>query len=169
MKNARFLLVVFLFAMSGCAGPKIAADLLANARVNEKPLTTNSSLVHVAINPRINNSEDIDDSVKQSLETALANAKIFGADSLRPYRIDADILIASQAPGGFGMFVGSLEIRYVVHDSNDKVILDKTIFTEAGSDKWSFFGNVRARRSRAVNISKNVLQFVDTLQSQLQK
>ena len=69
----------------------------------------------------------------------------------------------------FGSFEGQLEIRYVVHDSNDREILDKTISTVAGSDQWSFSGAKRHRRARAVNISKNVLQFVDILQSLLQK
>ncbi|MCD4812039.1 hypothetical protein K8R14_05630 [bacterium] len=169
IKNTYLLLLMLLFAVSGCAGPKIATDLLANARTNEKPLTKNSSIVNVAINPRINNYEKLDESVKQSLEIALANANIFGADSSRPYSIDANILIASQSPMSFGSFEGKLEIRYVVQDLNDREILDKRILTVAGSDKWSFSGAERHRRARAVNISKNVLQFVDILQNLLQK
>ena len=169
MKNTYLLVLMLLFAISGCAGPKIAADLLANARTNEKPLTNNSSIVNVEITPRINNYEKLDESVKQSLEIALANANIFGADSSRPYRIDANILTASQSPMSFGSFEGKLEIRYVVHDPNDREILDKTIFTVAGSDKWLFSGAARHRRARAVNTSKNALQFVDILQSLLQK
>ena len=169
MKNTYLLLLMLLFAFSGCAGPKIATDLLANARTNEKALTNNSSIVNVAINPRINNYEKLDESVKRSLEIALANANIFGADSSKPYRIDANILIASEAPISFGSFEGTLEIRYTVHDPNDREILDKTIFTVAGSDKWFFYGVKRHRRARAVNISKNVLQFVDILQNLLQK
>jgi hypothetical protein len=81
MRNTYLLLLMLLFAFSGCAGPKIAADLLANARTNEKPLTNSSSIVNVKINPRINNYEKLDESVKQSLEIALAKANIFGADS----------------------------------------------------------------------------------------
>jgi hypothetical protein len=69
----------------------------------------------------------------------------------------------------FGSFEGKLEIRYVVRDPNDGEMLDKTILTVAGSDEWSFSGAARHRRARAVNISKNVLQFVDILQSLLQK
>lgn len=168
-KNTYLLFIMLLFAISGCAGPKIATDLLANAKTNEKPLTNQSSIVNVAINPSINNYEKLDESVKQSLEIALANANIFGVDSSKPYRIDANILIASQSPMSFGSFEGQLEIRYVVHDSNDREILDKTISTVAGSDQWSFSGAKRHRRARAVNISKNVLQFVDNLQSLLQK
>ena len=169
MKNTYLLLFMLLFACGGCAGPKIAVDLLANARMSEKPLVNNSSIVNVEINPNINNYEKLDETVKQSLEIALTNANIFGADSSSLYRINANILIASQSPMSFGSFKGKLEIRYVVHDPNDREVLDKTIFTEAGSDKWYFSGAARHRRSRAVNISKNVLQFVDTLQSLFQK
>ncbi len=169
IKNTYLLLFMLLFAMSGCAGPKIAADLLAKTRTNEKPLTKYSSIVNVSINPDINNYEKLDESVKQSLEIALANANIFGADSLKPFRIDAKILIASQSPMNFGSFKGKLEIRYVVHDSDDMEVLDKTISTVAGSDKWFFSGFARHRRSRAVNISKNVLQFVDIMQNLLKK
>jgi hypothetical protein len=168
MKNTYLLLLMLLFALSGCAGPKIAADLLTNTRTNEKPLTNDSSTVNVTINPRINNYEKLDESVKQSLEIALANANIFGVDASKPYRIDANILTASQPPMSFGSFEGKLEIRYMVHGPNDDTILDKTIFTIAGSDKMFFSGAKRHRRARAVNISKNVLQFVDILQSLLQ-
>lgn len=169
MKNIYLLLLILLLALSGCAGPKIAADLLANARTNEKPVTVNSSVVNVTINPRINNYEKIDESVKESLELALAKANIFGIDSSQPYRIDANILTASQPPMSFGSFEGQLEIQYLVHDPDGSEILDKTIFSVAGSDKMFFSGAKRHRRARAVNISKNVLQFVDILQSQLQK
>ena len=169
MKYTYLLLFMLLFALSGCAGPKIAADLLANARTNEAPLINNSSVVNVAINPRINNYEKIDESVKQSLDIALAKANIFGTDYSRPYRINANILTASQSPMSFGSFEGKLEIRYVVHDPDDREILDKTISTVAGSDKWFLAAVKRHRRARAINISKNVLQFIDILQSLLQK
>ena len=160
---------MLLFIFSSCAGSKIAVDLLANTSRNEKPLTNNSSYVDVTINSHINNKEKLDASVKQSLELALANANIFGADDSRSYRIYANILTASQAPMSFGSFKGKLEIKYVVYDLNDKEILDKTILTEAGSDKFIFSGAARHRRARAVNISKNVLQFVEILQSQLEQ
>ncbi len=170
MKSTYLLLLTLSLVLSGCGGgPNIAADLLANARKNEKPLTDNSSTVNVKINPSITNVEKIDESVKQSLEIALANANLFGADSSRPYRIDANILTASQPRWSSGSFEGKLEIRYVVHDPDGREILDKTLFTVAGSDKQFYLAEERHRRSRAVNISKNVLQFVDILQSLLQK
>ena len=40
--------------------------------------------------------------------------------SSRPYTIDANILVASEAPASFGSFEGQLEIRYVVHDPDDR-------------------------------------------------
>lgn len=169
MTNLCSLLLILFLTLSGCAGPKIATDLLANTRVYEKPLTENASIVSVQINPRINNYEKLDDSLKQSLEIALANAKIFGPDTSKNYRISANITIASQSPMGTGSFEGKFEVRYVVHDTNDREILDKTILTVAGSDEWFFSGMARHRRSRAVNISKNVLQFIDILQGSLKK
>jgi hypothetical protein len=168
-KSRYLLLLITLFVSSGCVGPKIAADLLANAMTNEKSLTNSSSIVNMTINPSINNNEGLDESVKQSLEMALANANIFGADSSRPYTIDSNILKASQSPMSFGSFAGQLEIRYVVHDPKGKEILDKTLLTVAGSDRFIFSGAARHRRARAVNISKNVLEFVDILQNLLQK
>jgi hypothetical protein len=110
----------------------------------------------------------LDESVKQSLEIALVNANIFDKNTSKTYKIDANILVASQAPMSFGNFNGTLEIRYVVLDIDGKEILDKKIYTEAGSDRWYFVGAKRHRRARALNISKNVLQFVETLQSQLE-
>lgn len=160
-------LLTFLIVLSSCAGPKIAVDQLANAKKNEKPLTNSTSIVNVTINPLINNREKLDESVKQSLKIALANANIFGKDSIKSYKIDANISVASQAPASFGNFEGTLEIHYVVHDINDVELLYKKIYTVAGSDKWYFVATKRHRRARALNISKNVLQFVDFLQGQL--
>ncbi len=170
VKGASLLLPILLLVLSGCidAGSKIAPDLLVNMSTNSKPLTCNSSTVNVTINPSINNYEKLDESVKRSLEIALANANIFGSVSSQPYRIDANILLASQSPMSFGSFKGKLEIKYVVHDPNGNQFIQKTIHTVAESDK-SGFGPVRHRRARAVNISKNVLQFVDILQSQLKE
>ena len=162
-------LVFIIIIVSGCAGPKIAPDLLIKAEKNDKPLVDNAVTIDVKINPAIHNYEKIDESVKESLEIALKNANIFGADSAHPYKISADILVASQAAMSFGSFNGKLEINYILFDETNNKIIEKKIYTEAGSDKWYFSGAKRHRRARAVNISKNVLQFVDILQSQLKK
>lgn len=171
--KARYLIPVLSFllviAASGCAGPKIAADLLANVDKRDQPLVKNAVAIEVAINPAINNDERIDESVKESLALALANANLFGADPARPYRINARVTVASQAAMSFGSFEGKLEINYVLLDAGNNKIMDETIHTEAGSDTMYFYGPKRHRRARAVNISKNVLQFVAILQTRLGK
>lgn len=171
IENTRRLLLISLalasLAITGCAGQKIAPDLLANVTVSGEPLVKNAVSIDVGINPEINNYEKLDQSVKESMELALANANVFGSDSTQPYRISANILIASQAAWSFGNFNGKLEISYAVFDASDNKIIDEKIYTEAGSDKKLFSGAARHRRARAVNISKNVLQFVSLLQAQL--
>lgn len=156
---------LILILTSGCAGPKIAADLLDHAETNKEPLLKNSVTIDAEINPSINNYEGIDESVKQSLEVALRKSNIFGADSSRSYRINANVRIASQAAMSFGSFEGKLEVHYILFDENNNEIVNEIIYTEAGSDVWYFSGAKRHRRARAVNIAKNVLQFVDILQS----
>jgi hypothetical protein len=162
------VILISIFMLSGC-GAKVAPDLLAKVKVNNEPLVENSSAINVTINPDINNYEELDKTVKESLDIALTNGNLFGTDSSNPYKIDANILIASQSPFSFGSFEGTLEVQYVVHDSNNVKILDKKIFTIAGSDRWSFIGAKRHRRARAVNISKNVLQFIDILQNTIEE
>ena len=162
-------LVSLIIFVSGCAGPKIANDLLSQVEIHNKPLINNTVTINVQIKPGIHNHEKIDESVKESLKIALINANSFGKDSSHPYRIDANIMVASQSPMSFGSFPGKLQINYLLFDDTNNKIIDETIYTEAGSDKWFFSGAARHRRSRAVNISKNVLQFVDVLQKKLNK
>ena len=167
------LMMIFIIIACGCAGPKIAIniapDLLAPAEKNNMPLVNNAVTITVEIDPAINNYEKIDESVKESLEMALINANIFGADPLHYYRIHANIMEASQAAFSFGSFEGTLKINYILFDDTNNKIIDETIYTEAGTDKWVYLAVTRHQRARAVNISKNVLQFVDILQSQLKK
>jgi hypothetical protein len=162
-------LLFFTVIIGGCAAPNIAPDILAQAKQMPTPLVSNAVTVNVTINPKINNAEKIDDKVKQSLELALKNANIFGPDSSHPYKIDADVLIASESAWSFGSFDNRLQINYAVFDDTGTKILEKEIFTEAGSDKWYFAGYKRHQRARAFNIAKNVLQFVDALQNELKK
>ena len=54
-------------------------------------------------------------------------------------------------------FEGKLEVSYIVYDEKNNKILNKTIYTVAGSDIWYFSGAKRHRRARAVNIAKNIL------------
>ena len=162
-------LVCIILFTSGCAGPKIASDLLDHAKHSNKPLINNTVTIDAEINPSINNYERIDESVKESLEIAFIKSNIFGADSSHPYRINVNVMVASQAPMSFGSFEGKLEVNYILFDESNNEILNETIYTEAGSDIWYFSGAKRHRRARAVNIAKNVLQFVDILDSKFNK
>jgi hypothetical protein len=163
-----FIVCIILF-FSGCAGPKVAMDLLGDTRQNPEPLVNNEASIFVEIDPSINNYERIDETLKQSLEIALKNSNIFGTDASQLYRIKANILVASQSPMSFGNFNGKLEVNYAVFDETKNEIINETIYTEAGSDKFYFVGAKRHRRARAVNISKNVLQFVEILQNKLRQ
>ena len=170
IKNIYLLLLVFItMIVSGCAAPRIAPDLLAHVEKQNTPLINNAVTIKAQINPAINNYEKLDKSVKESLEIALKNANLFGPDSSHPYRINANIMLASESAWSFGAFHNRLKINYAVFDETNNKILDKTIYTEAESDRWYFAGYRRHARARAVNISKNVLQFVDFLQGQLKK
>jgi len=153
----------------GCAGPKVATDLLAEVPRQETPLASAPAAVEVSIDPGINNREGLDDTLKESLELALSNANVFGNDGATPYRIEAHILVASQSAMSFGNFEGKLGVHWVVHDPTGQQVLDEEIHTIAGADHWSFSGAARHRRARAVNIAKNVLQFVDLLVGRLQR
>ncbi len=164
------MLLAVTFVFSGCTlPPKVADDLLAKVTHNQQPLVSESASITVQINPEINNYEKIDASVRTSIELALKNTNIFGANAAHPYRIDANILGASQSRVSFGSFEGTLQIRYSVFDPSNNKVLDQTISTIAGSDEHYLSGAARHRRSRAVNISKNVLEFVDILQTKLKK
>ncbi|MDA3787346.1 MAG: hypothetical protein PF503_02460, partial [Desulfobacula sp.] len=133
------------------------------------PLIDNSVTIDLKFNPAFNRQYKIEESVKESLEIALIKSNIFGAESSHPYRINVDVIIASMAPMSFGNFGNKLEIHYILFDENNNDIINETIHTVAESDEWYFAGVKRAQRARAVNISKNVLQFVDILQNQLNK
>ena len=158
-------LIVLSVVLGGCAGPKIATDLLGNAAPNDKPICSCSYEIVATIDPRINNYEGIDMSVRESLDLALTTAKLFTPEAATKYKIKADVLVASQAAWSFGSFNGKLSIRYTVLNPSGQELLNKEIYTEAGSDKHYFSGEARHRRARAVNISKNVLQFVELLRT----
>lgn len=160
-----FSLVWIIIFISACAGPRVASDLLVPTAHNNNPLLENAVIIFTEINPAISNFEGIDGILKESLELALKNSNIFGEDSSHPYRIMANILVASQPPMSFGNFEGQLKVNYILFDDSKTEILNETIYTEAGSDEWSFSGAKRHRRARAANIAKNVLQFVNILQN----
>jgi hypothetical protein len=161
-KSLQSLLVLFpLFA--SCVGPAIAEDLLREVERQEQPLAAAAPAIAVSLNPDINNAEGLDASVEQSLTIALDNANLFGEGVGGGYRIDADIVTASMSTMSFGSFEGKFDVHYVVHDASGRKVFDETVKTVAGSDQWSFAGAARHRRSRAVQMAKNVLTFVDLL------
>ena len=158
-------LIALSVVLGGCAGPKIAADLLGKVEPNDRPICSCSYEIVATIDPGINNYEGIDQSVRESLDLALTTAKLFTPGAATRYKIKADVLVASQAAWSFGLFNGKLSVRYTVLDPSGQELLNKTIYTEAGSDRHSFSGARRHQRARAVNISKNVLQFVELLRA----
>jgi hypothetical protein len=159
------LLLALSIVFGGCTGLKIAPDLVGSVRPNEKPITSSAYETTVTINPNINNDEGIDQSVQESLDMALDSAKIFTAGGASKYKIKADILIASEAAWSFGSFDNKLQIRYTVINPSGHELIDKTIYTEAGSDHFIFYGGARHQRARAVNMAKNVTEFVEFLRT----
>lgn len=160
-KATLFVAAALLPFLASCVGPAIAEDLLQNVERQATPISASAPTIHVTINEAINNSEGLDESVKQSLEIALRNANLFGEDAGDGCRIDADIVLASMSAIGFGSFEGKFDVHYVVRDDGDRTVFDETIKTVAGSDSWYFSGAARHRRSRAVQMANNVLEFVD--------
>lgn len=169
IRCSMLLVILSLSLLAGCAGPKVASDLLVKTEKLNSPLVGHGYSISAEINPKINNYEKIDKSVKESLDIALKKANIFSANQSQPYIINANVEIASQAAWSFGSFEGKLQVEYTVYDELKKVILEKVIYTEAGSDEWYFSGAKRHTRARAVNIAKNVLEFTDYLKENLKK
>jgi hypothetical protein len=159
------LFFVLSVLLAGCAGPKIAMDVLSKAPPNDKPICSCSYEIVATINPRINNDEGIDQSVRESLDIALTTAKLFTPGAASTYTIKANVLIASEATFSFGPFNGKLSIGYAVLDSSGHELLKTEIYTEAGSDLGFASGVARHQRARALNIAKNVLQFVEFLRT----
>ncbi|WP_347454826.1 hypothetical protein ABEF79_04775 [Acinetobacter sp. ANC 7454] len=163
-------LVASTLALVGCATPLIAPDIIANVKKVDSPYLQNASSVQVSINPKINNREKIDVKVKDSLELALKNSNLFGTNTQQPYKITAEVLVASQAAVSFGNFEGKLGIKYTVFDDKGVQIFQDTINTVAGSDLNPLSPAVaRHTRSRARNIALNVNEFVEKLETVLRK
>jgi hypothetical protein len=151
--------------LAGCAGPNLARDQLETVQPNERPICACSYEIATTINPRINNDENLDKSLGESLDIALRQAKLFTPDAAVRYRIKADILVASEATFSFGDFAGKLSVHYSVLNPAEQEVLQTDISTEAGSDHWYFAGVKRHQRARALNTAKNVMQFVDFLRA----
>lgn len=160
------LVLVLSVALAGCTAPKeVAPDLLGSNNPNAVPMTSSGYETTVTINPRISNYEHIDDAVHESLDMALNSAHIFSPTGASKYKIKADILTASESTVSFGSFDNTLQIHYAVVAPSGQQVFDQTISTEAGTDHWTFLGAERHRRARAVNIAKNVQEFVSLLRA----
>lgn len=152
--------------MTGCAGTSVAPDLLNQIHV-AKPIVDQTLTIDTVINQEIDRYEMVEESIKESLETALINANIFGKDSSHPYELIINVKLFSQSPMSFGNFGNRLDVNYELYDANKNTIINESIYTIAESDKFIFSGDARARRARAVNIAKNVNQFLELLQTKL--
>ena len=158
-------LILAAFLFTGC-GSRIAPDILTKTERLDVPLVESGFAITTEIDSNINNAEGIDNSVKESLALALQTANIFGDRTQGAYVIVARVQIASQSPVSI-RFAGKLQVKYTVYDANKNKVLDKTIYTEAGSDQFILLGAKRHTRARAVNIAQNVLQFTDHLKETL--
>ena len=173
MKNIkRFSILHYLIAVSmalvlgGCAGTTVAPGLLNQPHVG-KPIVNKDILVSSPINQSIDRSEKVEESIKESLDIALDSAGLFKKGASQQYKLVATTQLFSQSPMSFGKFGNKLNVNYQLLDQNNHLILSKSIFTIAESDKWFFAGVKRAERARAVNIAKNVNQFMVFLRKKL--
>ena len=152
--------------MGGCTSTTVAPELLQQPH-HQTHVINKSAVVTAPINTHIDRSEKVEESIKESLDIALNNANIFNKNSNEHYTIIATTALFSQSPVGFGMFGNKLNVNYKVYNENMKLLMDESIFTIDQSDKWFFAGGKRAERARAVNIAKNVNQFMVKLQTKL--
>ncbi|MDO4698012.1 MAG: hypothetical protein Q4A60_04965 [Pasteurellaceae bacterium] len=137
-----------------------------------KPAIKSDYALNVSMNPKVERQASalgVTRLVQDSLKIALDNANIFTKSGKNHYKVDAYIEQASQATFSFGRFNGKLKIHYLVKTPEGNTVFEKSVYTEAGSDKWYFSGAMRHTRARIVNVSKNVNQFVQELNSNLRK
>lgn len=158
-------LIVMMF-LGGCGGTTVAPNLLKQPH-KTKPIINKSINVTSPINHNIDRAEKVEESIKESLELALNNSNIFKQGTKKQYKLVATTQSFSQAPMSFGKFGNKLTVNYQLYSDNGKLLIEKSIFTIAESDKWLFSGIERSERARAVNIAKNVNQFMDILQKNL--
>lgn len=159
--------IVMLFAtlvLSGCSTLVPDPKLHNNLPQNTQPLIQGKVIVSAQMNPHLKrqiSAEGIDELVAKTIQIAVKKANLFDENSQQSYKIDAQILQASQAMFGAGRFPGKMEIAYTVTDPNGKAIFQQTIYNEGRSDYWSFFALKRHQRSRIVTAAGNVNQFVE--------
>ena len=159
-----YLVVILLsLVLGGCTTTTVAPSLLTQTHNNTTRINK-SVVVTAPINQHIDRSEKVEESIKESLDIALNNANIFKKKTNKHYTIIATTTSFSQSPMSFGKFGNKLNVNYKVYNENMKLIINESIFTIGESDKWFFAGIKRAQRARAVNIAKNVNQFMRKIQ-----
>ncbi|WP_386693524.1 hypothetical protein [Lonepinella sp. MS14435] len=159
----KFLFFLFPLFLTGCMALQADPALLRGTESNTTPLLPNDYTVTATLTPELASqmsAENLDNLVQQSTDYAIREANIFANKGNGTYIIHAHVTQASQAMFGAGRFNGKLEINYQVKDPNNSIVFEKSYYTEAGSDRWYFAAQKRHTRSRIVNVSKNVNQFV---------
>jgi len=148
-KLSTLLLVSFLF-LAGCGSTTtIAPDLLVSPKYS-KAVVKNSLTVKSIVNPKLNRYALVEESVKETVETALAHSNMFGKDTSHPYKLIITTPYFSQAQMSFKTFGNKLRVNYKLYNADNKLIVDESIYTIAGSDEYFFSGEKRSRRARAV-------------------
>ncbi|NBI12289.1 hypothetical protein GVX81_01325 [[Haemophilus] felis] len=164
-------LLLFSLILTGCIALKPDPSLLKQ-RTYAAPAVKSDYILTVTMNPRVERQPTaigVTKLVQDTLVMAIDSANIFTKNNKNPYHIDAYIEMASQPAMSFGRFNGKLKINYVVKTSTGKTIFEKSVYTEAGSDKWYFAGADRHTRARVINVAKNTNQFVQELNLILRK
>jgi len=159
-------IILMALVFGGCTSTTVAPDLLQQSHYKTH-VVNKSAVVTSPVNKGIDRSEKVEESIKESLDIALNSANIFNKSSNEHYTIVATTALFSQSPMSFGKFGNKLNVNYKVYNENMKLIMNESIFTIGESDKWFFSGQKRAERARAVNIAKNVNQFMMKLKVKL--
>ena len=161
-----FMALGFMLILGGCGGTTVAPELLKQPTL-KAPLVNKNIQIKSPINSNLDRAEKVEESIKESLDIALTQANLFNRNSKDSYKLIATTQIFSQSPMSFGKFGNKLQINYQLFSNNGTVLINKTIFTIAESDKFIFSGAERSERARAVNIAKNVNQFMKALRTKL--
>lgn len=168
-------LIVMLFAtlvLAGCSTLVPDPKLHNNLPQNTQPLIQGKVIVSAQMNDHLKkqmSANGIDELVSKTIQMAVKKANLFDENSQQSYKIDAQILQASQAMFGAGSFPGKMEIAYTVTDPNGKAIFQKTIYNEGKADYWSVLAAERHQRSRIVTAAGNVNQFIEAFNKSMQQ
>ena len=122
---------------------------------------------NVTVSPLANDAIHVqwqlEEAIQAALSTTLRKAELFRRSSTGTHVLEFQVLNWTQPGADFAMFASSLTVNYVLRDESGEILAREEIVTDAASDRWFFQGVSRAKRSAAVNVAKNVNEFVDTL------